>query len=137
MAFDRLLGQGGHPGGNLSINRNISDANLLHRRNQGTCLARMPIEKAFALERGNVLHDRCLAGETKMTLDFARAWRNPFLALLALDKIENVFLTVRQHGLMIAEISHRASSNEQICTFASATLPCARRAQRRGTVWLY
>jgi len=99
MALDGLLGQGGHPRGNLSINRNISDPNFLHRRNQGARLARMPIEKTFALERGNVLHDRCLAGETKMALDFARAWRNPFLALFPLDKIENVFLTVRQHVL--------------------------------------
>jgi hypothetical protein len=32
-------------------------------------------------------------------LDFACAWRNPFLALFALNKIENVFLTVRQHVL--------------------------------------
>ena len=99
MAFDGLLGQGGHPRGNLSINRNVGDANFLHRRNQGARLARMPIEKTFALERGNVLHDGGLAGETKMALDFARAWRDPFLALLALDKIENVFLTVRQHVL--------------------------------------
>src|SRR3984893_8313862 len=114
MAFNGLLGQGGHPRGNLSVNRNVGDANFLHRCNQSACLARMPIEKTFALERGNVLHDRCLAGETKMALDFARAWRNSFLALLALDKIENVFLTVRQHCLMIAEINHRASSNEQM-----------------------
>ena len=99
MAFDGLLGQGGHPRGNLSINRDVGDAHFLHWSNQGARLARMPIEKTFALERGNVLHDRGLACETKMALDFARAWCNSFLALLALDKIENVFLTVRQHVL--------------------------------------
>ena len=99
MAFNRLLGQRGHTRWNLSINRNVGDANFLHRRNQGARLARMPIEKTFALERGNVLHDRGLAGETKMALDFARAWGNPFLALFVLNKIENVFLTVRQHVL--------------------------------------
>jgi len=32
-----------------------------------------------------------------MTLDFARARRDSSFALLALDKIENVFLPVGQH----------------------------------------
>jgi hypothetical protein len=32
-----------------------------------------------------------------MVLDFTRAWRDPFLALLALDEIENSSLPVGQH----------------------------------------
>jgi hypothetical protein len=32
-----------------------------------------------------------------MILDFARAWRDPFLALFALDEIENSPLPVGQH----------------------------------------
>ncbi len=74
----------------------------------------MSIEKAFAFERGDVLHDRCLAGEAEMALDFAGAWCKPFFPLLALDKIENVFLTIGQHATMIADSDHRASSNEQM-----------------------
>jgi len=31
-------------------------------------------------------------------LDFTRAWRDPLLALLALDKIENSPLPLRQHA---------------------------------------
>jgi hypothetical protein len=37
-----------------------------------------------------------------MILDFARAGRDPFLALLSLDKIEHVFLTIREHCSMLA-----------------------------------
>ena len=57
----------------------------------------MPIEKTLSLQRGNVLHYRCLAGEPEMILDFTRAWRDPFLALLALDEIEDSPLPVGQH----------------------------------------
>ena len=63
----------------------------------------MSIEKTFAFERSDVLHDRCLAGEAEMTLNFARARCQPFLPLLVLDKIENGFLTIGQHATIIAE----------------------------------
>jgi hypothetical protein len=33
-----------------------------------------------------------------MTLNFARAWREALFALLALDEIEDIFLTVCQHA---------------------------------------
>ena len=59
----------------------------------------MPTEKAFALKCGNVLHYRCLTGEPKMFLNLACARRDSFFPLLALDEIENVFLTMRQHAL--------------------------------------
>jgi hypothetical protein len=36
-----------------------------------------------------------------MILDFARAWRHAFLALLALNKIQNVPLPLRQHGAIM------------------------------------
>jgi len=60
------------------------------------------------------LHHRCLAGEPKMILDFACAGRNPLLALLALNKIKNASLPLRQHVGMIAQHGQRASSNEQV-----------------------
>jgi len=49
-----------------------------------------------------------------MILDFTRAGRDPFLALLALDKIENSPLAVSQHARIIVRIAAKASSNEQI-----------------------
>jgi hypothetical protein len=49
----------------------------------------MPIEKTFSLQRGDVLHYRRLTGKSEMILDFTRTRGDPFLALLALDKIEN------------------------------------------------
>src|SRR5438105_10243576 len=72
----------------------------------------MPIEKTLSLQRGNVLHYRCLAGEPEMILDFTRAWREPFLALLALDEIENSLLPVGQHVCIILRSIADASSNE-------------------------
>ena len=48
-----------------------------------------------------------------MSLDFARARRNPFFSLLALDKVEDSFLSLRQHTLRIAYDTGNASSNEQ------------------------
>src|SRR6266852_8213639 len=114
MSFDRLVGQRGHASGNLSINRDVGNADFLNWCNQSARLACMSIKKTFTFERGDVLHDRCLTGEAEMTLNFAGARRDPFFPLLVLDKIENVFLTIGQHSDMIAESDHRASSNEQI-----------------------
>jgi hypothetical protein len=34
-----------------------------------------------------------------MFLNLARAWRDSFFPLLALDKVEDAFLPIRQHGL--------------------------------------
>src|SRR5437899_1956152 len=86
MSFDRLLGQCGHAGGNLSINRDVGNADFLNWCNQSARLACMSIKETFALERGDVLHDRRLAGETEMTLNFAGARCDPFFPLLVLDK---------------------------------------------------
>jgi hypothetical protein len=47
-------------------------------------------------------------------LDFARAGRNPFFSLFALDKVEHSFLSLRQHTFRIAHDSGDASSNEQM-----------------------
>src|SRR5882724_9855317 len=49
-----------------------------------------------------------------MSLDFARARRNPFFSLLALDKVEDSLLPFRQHTFRIAHDSSNASSDEQI-----------------------
>src|ERR1041385_3366478 len=114
MSFDRLLGQRGHACGNVSINRNVGNAYFLHRRNQRARLASMPIEETFALEGGDVLHNRGLTGEAEMTLDLARARRDSLFPLLALDKIENAFLTIGQHPTIIGEGDQCASSNEQM-----------------------
>jgi integrase len=53
-----------------------------------------------------------------MILDFARAWRDPLFALLALNKIKNVSLPLGQHAGMIAQRPHKASSNEQLLLLA-------------------
>lgn len=74
----------------------------------------MPIEKTLSLQRGNVLHYRRLARKPEMILDFTRTWRDPFLALLALDKIENVPLPLGQHACIIGRTAAKASSNEQM-----------------------
>ena len=74
----------------------------------------MPIKKTLSLQRGDVLHHRRLAGEPKMTLDLARARRDAFLALLALDEIENVSLPIGQHVCIIVRTFAKTSSNEQI-----------------------
>src|SRR5437899_959511 len=62
----------------------------------------MPIEKTLSLQRGNVLHYRCLAGKPEMILDFTRAWRHPFLALLALATIDNALMNVMRD--LVAQI---------------------------------
>ena len=99
MSLDRLFGQRRHAGGNLSIDRDIRNPDLLHRRDQGAGFACMAIEEAFAFECGNVLHHRRLARKPKMLLNLARARRDAFFPLLALDEIENAFLTTCQHAL--------------------------------------
>ena len=48
--------------------------------------------RTFSFERRDVLHDRCLARETKMILDLSCAWRDPFFALFALNEIKDAFL---------------------------------------------
>jgi hypothetical protein len=51
-------------------------------------------------------------------LDFTRAWRDPFLALLALDEIENSPLPVGQHPSIIVRTAGKASSNEHLIFLA-------------------
>src|SRR5215467_8432033 len=94
VTFDVLLRERGHACRDLSVNRHVADALFLQRRDQRARLAGVTLEKSFFLERGDVLHHRCLTGKPKMTLDFTRARRDAFLALLALDEIQNFFLSV-------------------------------------------
>ena len=94
MAFDVFFGDGGHAGGNLSVNRNVVNALFLQRRDQRARFAGVTLEKSFFLERGDVLHHRRLTGESKMTLDFARARSESFVALLALNEIQNASLSI-------------------------------------------
>ena len=93
-----MLGQCRHAGRDLSVDRDVSDPNLLHGRNKRARLAGVTIEESFTLKGGNVLHDRRLAGETKMTLDFPRAGSDTFLPLFALNKIEHALLAIGQHA---------------------------------------
>ena len=55
-----------------------------------------------------------------MILDFARARRNTFLALLALNKIQNASLPLRQHAGIIVQLATIASSNEQMLSIGIA-----------------
>ena len=126
MTFDVLLGHCGHAGRNLSVDWHVVDPDFLDRRDQCPCFAGMTLEKSFFLERADVLHDRSLAREMKMTLDLARARSESALALFALDKIENFSLPLRQHELSIAAMDCGASSNEH----------CARVAPR-ASYWLF
>jgi len=48
-----------------------------------------------------------LAGKMKMTLDLARARRESFVALLALNEIENAFLAMSQHKPSIGAPARR------------------------------
>src|SRR5215831_17969834 len=107
VAFDVLLGQRRHARRDLSIDRHIVDPHLLDRRDQRPRFAGVTLEKSFLLERGDVLHYRRLTREPKMTLDFARARRNAFLALLSLNEMKNVSLSVRQHELSIGAVPRR------------------------------
>src|ERR1051325_7512134 len=95
VTFDVLLGQRRHARGDLSVNRYVVDSLFLHRRDQRARFAGVPLEKSFLLERRDVLHRRSLTGEPKMTLDFACARGESAVALLALDEIQNFFLTIR------------------------------------------
>jgi hypothetical protein len=63
----------------------------------------VPVEKTFPLQGREVLHYRCLAGEPEMTLDFARARRNAFFPLLALNKIQHAPLPVGKHAGIILQ----------------------------------
>jgi hypothetical protein len=74
----------------------------------------MSTEKTFSLQRGDVLHYRCLAGKPEMILDFACAGCDSFLSLLALDKIENAPLSLGQHPYIIIRTATKASSNEHL-----------------------
>src|SRR5205823_5028899 len=103
MAFDRLLGQSRHAGRDLAVDWDIGDSDFHRWSNQRPGFTRVPIKKAFSLQRGDVLHHRCLAGESEMILDFARARRDPLLPLLTLNKIKNAFLSLGQHAGMIAQ----------------------------------
>ena len=85
------------PRRDLSIDRNVGDADFLHGSDERAGLARMPIEKPFPLEGGDVLHDGGLAGEPKMRLDLARAWGDAFFALLVLDEFKDASLPLGEH----------------------------------------
>ena len=113
MAKHGLLGQRCHAGRDLSVNRYIGDLDFLHRGDKSARFAGVTIEKSFACEGRNVLHDRSLAGEAKMILDFARAGGDTFLALFALDKIKHASLSIGQHFKeRMRHIRSDASSNE-------------------------
>ena len=107
VSLDVFFGHGRHAGRDLSVNRHIVDPLFLDRRNQRARFAGVTLEKSFPLERDDVLHYRCLTREPKMTLDFARARGDAFLALLALDKMEDVPLPIGQHELSIGGLPRR------------------------------
>ena len=83
-----------HSGRNLPVNRYVGDAHLLHRRDQRAGLAGVAVQKAFPLQRVDVLHHRSLAGEAEMMLDFARARGDAFFALLGLDEFQDALAVV-------------------------------------------
>jgi hypothetical protein len=114
VPFDVLFGQRGHAGRDLSVNWHVVDPLFLKWRDQRARFAGVTLEKSFLLERGDVLHHRCLTRETKMTLDFTCAWGQSALALFALDEIENFFLAIGEHELSIAGLNCGASSNEHL-----------------------
>jgi hypothetical protein len=97
MAFDVLLRRRGHARRDLAINRHIGNSDFLNRRDQCARFAGVTLEKSFSFERRDVLHHRSLTGKMKMTLDLARARGKSFVALLALNEIENAFLAMSQH----------------------------------------
>jgi len=123
VAQHSLLGQCCHAGRDLSVNRYIGDPDFLHRGDKSTRFAGVAIEKSFAREGGNVLHNRSLAGEAKMILDFARAGGDTFFTLLALNKIKHTSLAIGQHFKeMMQRIGSRASSNEHLCRWRMPAL---------------
>ena len=99
MPFNRLLCKSCHSGRDLTVNRYIGYAHFLHGGDQRPGLPRVAVQEAFALEGVDVLHHRCLAREAEMMLDFARAGRDPFFALLGLDKFQDASLSLREHAL--------------------------------------
>src|SRR5205807_6554158 len=107
MTKNRLLSQRRHPGRDLPINRNVRDPNFLHWSDERTRLASVTIEKSFAFQSGDVLHDGCLARETEVVLDFACAWGDSFFALLGLNEIEHAFLPIGQHVIILAGLRLR------------------------------
>ena len=94
VSFDVLLSQRRHAGRNLTVDRHIGDADFLDGRDQRARFAGMTLQKSFPLERGDVLHNRRLTGESKVTLDFARARSESCVALLALNEIQNASLSI-------------------------------------------
>ena len=107
MSFDVLLSQRRHARRNLAVDRHIMNTHFLNRRDQGAGFAGVTLQKSFPLERAEVLHDRGLTGEPKMTLDLARARGQSALSLLALNKIENFSLPLSQHELSIGALTRR------------------------------
>src|SRR2546430_13319750 len=95
MSFDVFFSDSRHAGRNLSVNRHVVDPLFLNGRNQRARFAGVTLEKSLFLQRGDVLHCRCLARKTKMTLDFACARSQSAVALFALDEIENFSLSIR------------------------------------------
>ena len=115
MAFNRLLGQRRHARRDLPVDRNISNPDLHGRSDQRPGFARMPIEKAFSLERGNVLHYGCLAGEAEMVLNFTRAGVIPFSRCSRWMKSRTLSLPLGQHvDIIVRSCVDRASSNEHL-----------------------
>ena len=108
MPFNALLRQRRHPSRDLTVNWNVGNPNLHGWRNQRSSFARETVEKTFSLECCDVLHDGCLAGESEMLLDFARARRDAFFSLLALNKIKDATLPVGEHpGIMLQSAGSR------------------------------
>ena len=57
MAFNRLFRQRRHARWDLAVDRNVRDADLLHRGNEGARFPSVAIEEPFPLQGGDVLHD--------------------------------------------------------------------------------
>src|SRR4030095_729575 len=87
VTFDSLFGQRRHARRDLPVNWNIGDSDFHGWGNPRPGPTRVAVKKTLALQRRDVLHHRSLTGESEMTLDFARARRNPLFSLLALDKV--------------------------------------------------
>src|SRR6266403_701194 len=92
MSFNRLLCQCCHSGRNLAVNRNVSDSDLLYRRDERSRLTCVSIKNPFSLQHAEVLHDRGLTGEAEMILDFSGARGDSFFPLLTLNEIEDLLL---------------------------------------------
>src|ERR1700676_483894 len=73
VPFNRLLRESCHSRRDLPVNRYISDTHFLHWCDERPGLARVAVQKAFALERVDVLHHRGLTREAEMMLNFTCA----------------------------------------------------------------